>query len=141
MKPALQTPTDISYVKLYLLLPLILAAFERDKKLIEAHFKTPRPYVMLIEEAIKKVEYEMYEVRKKFRDLGLKVYEENRTDKGIEAKYLCRGYRHEVSLLPYFVAAEAGVLMEKYLGLDIFRYISKENPEAYTTPMDQKEHT
>ncbi|MNH78559.1 hypothetical protein D3C73_308650 [compost metagenome] len=139
MKPALQSPTDISYVKLYLLLPLILAAFERDKRLIEAHFKTPSPYVVLIDEAIKKVEWEMREVRKKFRELGLKVYEENRTDKGVEAKYLCRGYHHTVSLLPYFVAAEASVLMEKYLGMDIFRYISTSkpnNPDEFRTPID-----
>ncbi|MNK90326.1 hypothetical protein D3C87_1103740 [compost metagenome] len=121
-----QTPDDASCVKLYVMLPLLLTAFERDKKVAVAAFKTPGPYVDLIDEAIKRVEADLKEVRIKMRQLGLKVYEEQLTSKGIEAKYLCRGYQHQFGMLTSFLAAESAVLMEKYLGIDIAtKYIAR----------------
>ncbi|WP_433943446.1 hypothetical protein [Paenibacillus sp. SN-8-1] len=119
----------MSYVKLYLTLPLILSAFERDKKIIEATFKTPLPYTELINDAINRVEMEIKEVRRMMRTLGIKVYEERLTAKGIEAKYLCRGYQHSFSMLTSFLAAESSVLMEKYLGIDVIaKYINRYDP-------------
>ncbi|MBP1999775.1 hypothetical protein J2Z69_000794 [Paenibacillus shirakamiensis] len=120
---------DITYVKLHLLLPLILSAFARDKKIAESVFKTPAPYLALMESAMRKVDADLFEIRRKFRELGLKVYEESRTEKGIEAKYLCRGYHHQISLQWSFAAAESTILMEKYLGMDIFKYIDPSVPE------------
>lgn len=52
MPPIDHTPTDTSYVKLYLMLPLLLSAFEREKKVALISFKTPGPYETLINEAI-----------------------------------------------------------------------------------------
>ncbi|GJM84112.1 hypothetical protein HMSSN139_66080 [Paenibacillus sp. HMSSN-139] len=127
------TNEDQSYVKLYIMLPMILSAFERDKKLAEQTFKTPRPYVTLIGNAIKRVEDDCREVRRMFRLHGLKVYEERRTESGIHARYLCRGYHHEITLLWPLVKAESSVLMEKYLGLDIFKYI---NPSVHGAEHD-----
>ncbi|MNP55888.1 hypothetical protein D3C76_1505670 [compost metagenome] len=109
---------------------MILSAFERDKKLAEQTFKTPRPYLTLIGNAIKRVEDDHREVRRMFRLHGLKVYEERRTESGIHARYLCRGYHHEITLLWPLVKAESSVLMEKYLGLDIFKYINPSAPGA-----------
>lgn len=134
------TNEDQSYVKLYIMLPLILSAFERDKKLIEQTFKTPGPYVTLIGNAIKRVEDDHREVRRKFRLQGLKVYEERRTESGIQARYLCRGYHYDMTLLWPLIKAESSVLMEKYLGLDIFRYINPSVPgdeHTYDLPGDQ----
>ncbi|WP_433946988.1 hypothetical protein [Paenibacillus sp. SN-8-1] len=123
------TPEDTDYVKLYLILPLILTAFERDKRIAEATFKTPRPYIELINEAIKRVETDIKEIRRMMRTLGIKVYEEQLTAKGIEAKYLCRGYQHNFSMLTNFLAAESSVLMEKYLGIDVvMKYINRYDP-------------
>ncbi|WP_379319290.1 hypothetical protein [Paenibacillus puldeungensis] len=133
---------DYSYVKLYIILPLILTAFERDKKIIERELKTPRPYVTLLDNAIKRVEDDHREVRRKFRVLGLKVYEEKRTVDGIYARYLCRGYHYEFSMLWSLITAESSVLMEKYLGLDIFKYINPAIPDdghTYDVPSDVKQ--
>ncbi|MNB79522.1 hypothetical protein D3C75_262570 [compost metagenome] len=137
------TNEDGSYVKMYLLLPMILTAFERDKKVAESSFKTPRPYVVLIEVAIKKVEIDLREVRRKFRALGIKVYEEKRTELGIQASYLCRGYHHSTTMLWSVIAAESSVLMEKYLGIDIRMYIDPTVPgshlNSYSLPSEMKQ--
>jgi hypothetical protein len=111
----------------------------RDKKLAEQTFKTPGPYVTLIGNAIKRVEDDHREVRRMFRLHGLKVYEERRTESGIHARYLFRVYRHEITLLWPLIKAESSVLMEKYLGLDIFRYINPSIPgdeHTYDLPRD-----
>ncbi|GGF87101.1 hypothetical protein [Paenibacillus aceti] len=137
--PIDHTPTDIQYVKMYLLLPMILSAFERDKKIIERHLKTPGPYISSIDSAMDRVAVDLKEVKRKFRSLGIKVYEEARTEKGIEAKYLCRGYHHDFDMLWSRIAAECGVLMESYLGLDISKYIDPAVPGSdgiYGLPND-----
>lgn len=136
-----KTNEDSAYVKMYILLPMILTAFERDKKVAESSFKTPRPYVSLIDSAIKKVETDLREVRRKFRILGIKVYEEKRTESGIEARYLCRGYHYDFNMLWSFIVAESSVLMEKYLGIDIFMYINPSIPNSehnYDLPTEMK---
>lgn len=126
----LQTSEDMSYVKLYLLLPLILSAFERDKDLASYTFRTPEPYMRMIDTAARKVEADLKEVRKKFRELGIKVYEENLTFTGLDAKYLCRGYHYNFNMLSSLIAAESQVLMEKYLGMDIVQYVRNDLPEG-----------
>ncbi|MNW51895.1 hypothetical protein D3C74_293940 [compost metagenome] len=140
----MKTSEDMSYVKMYILLPMILTAFERDKKVAEKSFKTPRPYIVLIDAAINKVEIDLKEVRRKFRMSGIKVYEETRTEIGIDARYLCRGYHYDFNMLWSVIKAESSVLMEKYLGIDIFMYISPETPfeqDKYTLPSEmQKDH-
>lgn len=129
--PMDQTPFDLQYVKMYLLLPLVLSAFERDKKIIEQNIKTPGPYINFIDSAMDRVTLDLKEVRRKFRLLGIKVYEETRTDKGIDARYLCRGYHHDYKMLWSRIAAECSVLMEKYLGMDESKYSSPRVPGSY----------
>jgi hypothetical protein len=140
MPPQL-TSEESSYVKLFIILPLILSAFERDKRIMESALKTPKPYVTLLNNAIKQVEGEHKEVRRKFRLHGLKVYEERHSELGIEAKYLCRGYHYNMSLSWSLIKAESTVLMEKFLGLDIFKYISPSVPgakDAFELPSDKE---
>lgn len=130
--PIDHTPTDMQLVKMYLLLPLVLSAFERDKRIIEQNVKTPGPYVNFIDSAMDRVTIDLKEVRRKFRLLGIKVYEEIRIKNGIDARYLCRGYTHDYKLLWNFIAAECSVLTEKYMGADIKRY--------YDTTVTGSEH-
>lgn len=142
--PIDQTLFDLQYIKMYLLLPMILTAFERDKKIIEQNLKTPGPYVNYINTAMDRVSADLKEVRRKFRTLGIKVYEETRTEIGLDARYLCRGYTHDYKLLWSYIAAECGVLMEKYLGADIKKYYDPTVPGSerdYDLPMDKDKTT
>ncbi|MFE9279333.1 hypothetical protein ACQKLN_29675 [Paenibacillus glucanolyticus] len=116
------TSEDRMYVKGYILLLLVIAAYERDCRYIEANLKTPGPYVDTIKLAIDRAWDDMKYIKKHFRSKGLKVYEQTNTKVGIQAKFMCRGYRSEMELRWEFITAEAHVLMRKYLGLDISTY-------------------
>ncbi|MGM1048416.1 MAG: hypothetical protein ACQEXX_20065 [Bacillota bacterium] len=123
------TDEDRYYVKRYMLLPLIIAAFERDCRFIEEQLKTPDPYVDVIKAATKKAQEELQEIKKKFFFKGLKVYEEVKTENGILAKFKCRGYSSEMELHWEFLTAQASILMRKYMGLDVTIYEDKTLPE------------
>lgn len=127
------TSDDRVYVKRYILLLLVIAAYERDCRYIEANLKTPGPYVDTIKLAIDRAWDDMKDIKKHFRSKGLKVYERTNTENGIQAKFMCRGYRSEMELRWEFITAEATVHMRKYLGLDVKKY------EDLTVPEDVRD--
>lgn len=116
------TREDTYNIKLYLLLPMVLTAFERDKQLAQKTFKTPDPYVRAIEEAMLRIDKDLKEVRQYMRKNGIKVYEQRKTDKELESKYMRRGYHSDMDLMWGLVRHDCRILMEKYLGLDVSKY-------------------
>lgn len=121
---------DTILVKRYLILPMVLTAFERDKGNVQnsGFFKTPKLYTDLIDKAMDEATKEIMSVRRAFRDRGIKVYDEHRTNKGVSAKYMCRGYHSEIFLRWAFITAEATVLMRLFLGLEINGYTNPSIP-------------
>lgn len=121
---------DTILVKRFLILPMVLTAFERDKGNIQnsGYFKTPQLYTDLIDKAMDEATKEITSVRRAFRDRGIKVYDEHRTNKGVTAKYMCRGYHSEISLRWAFITAEATVLMRLFLGLEVNNYVNPSIP-------------
>ncbi|WP_149093436.1 hypothetical protein [Paenibacillus terrae] len=117
------TAEDHALVRTYLLLPMVLTAFERDKRILSesAGLRTPGPYVETVDCAMDRVTMELKDVRATMRKHGVKVYEETRDSVQIVALYQCRGYHGRFMMLNSYVAAEAGLLMRKYLGLDTRR--------------------
>lgn len=72
----------------YILLPLVLHVFQRDMKFIaESAIKTKGTYLKLMEAVIQRVENDLIQVRKEMRKVGVKVYEEQKTEDGIRVKY------------------------------------------------------
>jgi hypothetical protein len=106
-----------------MLLPMILTAFERDAALIDKALRTPEPYLEVIRRAQQEVTNDLRQVRYKFRISGIKVYDEHRDQRGLRAKYQCRGYHHDFQIPMNYAAAESKELMRKYLGLESFRNI------------------
>lgn len=119
MLPPGITDEDHALIKPYILLPIVLSAFERDLNVIKAAVKTPDPYVDLLAAAMDRATRELTELRKELRRRGIKVYETERTEIGYRAEYLCRGYQRTFSMLDDLVRAEGGILMRKFLGLDM----------------------
>lgn len=117
MSPPTISSEDYALIKPYIILPMILSAFERDKKFIESSgaFKTPVPYVTVIEAAMKRVSADIRDVKREFRKRGIKVYEVDRKYGVIEAKFGCRGYTGTFSLLEGYLVSQAGVIMCSYL--------------------------
>ncbi|MBB3127076.1 hypothetical protein FHS19_001730 [Paenibacillus rhizosphaerae] len=125
------TAEDTALVKRYLIVPMILDAFERDKQIIESGLlKSPTLYTDLIDKAMEQATKELTYVRRAFKEHGIKVYDERKTRKGVEAKYLCRGYHKEMSMLWTFISAEATVLRRLFLGLNIETIVDRNIPEA-----------
>lgn len=116
---------DTILIKRYILLPLILSAYERDKRIINESglFKTPDIYSEVLEIGLKSVTEDLRDVRKAFVRRGIKVYEEEKSKDGIRANYLCRGYQNTMFLSWSLIRAECIVMMRKYLGLDISRFV------------------
>ncbi|AWP28690.1 hypothetical protein [Paenibacillus sp. Cedars] len=116
------TSKDRHYVKRYIIITLVIAAFERDCRYIEKQLKTPGPYVDIIKLATENAWADMRDVKKHFWLKGMKLYEEKRTPLGIMAKFKCRGYESSLELRWEYISAEASILMRKYLGLDVSVY-------------------
>ncbi|MGN7359441.1 hypothetical protein ACTHPF_20630 [Paenibacillus sp. SAF-054] len=132
MRIAITTADEI-LVKRYILLPLILTAYERDLHIItdSGLFKSPDIYAELIEIGLKAVTEDLSSVRLAFSKRGIKVYEETHLKDGIRAEFLCRGYHGNMFLSWSLIGAEGAVLMRKYLGLDISRFGKVTVPERF----------
>lgn len=109
---------DNLLVKSYILLPLILSAFERDASAIASELRTPAPYLEVIQSAAHAASADLREVRAGMRARGLKVYEQQRLETGVEAKFVCRGYHERMLLLDDVIAAQATLHMRRYLGME-----------------------
>jgi len=126
-------------VKSYVLLPLILTAFERDAGIISTHLRTPAPYLDLLNAASTAATRDLRDIRSEMRKRGVKVYDQQRLALGIEAKFVCRGYHDRMLLLNDMIAAQAAIHMRRYLGMDISAFKSYEEqywikPESQGKP-------
>lgn len=127
------TTTDEILVKRYILLPLIMTAYERDLHIItdSGLFKSPDLYAEILEIGLKAVTEDLSGVRKAFAKRGIKVYDEHRLKDGVQAEYMCRGYHSKMFLSWSLITSEAAVLMRKYLGIDTSRFEKITAPEQF----------
>ncbi|MBG9564922.1 MULTISPECIES: hypothetical protein [Paenibacillaceae] len=116
----LETEGDLQLVKEYILLPILLDVLERDiKALGTVKLKMDVVYVRALRSAQDLITADVTLLRKKMRGRGIKVYEQQRTELCIEARYLCRGYQHRFSMLWGLVKAELNKYLSKYLNVDL----------------------
>ncbi|CAM4528053.1 hypothetical protein [Paenibacillus xylanexedens] len=81
-----------------------------------------KPHAGLIAEAQRKITADIYEIRKQFRQRGIKVYEEVADHDGVVARYKCRSYESQMRIGWTMMAADASVVMREYLGLNTERF-------------------
>ncbi|MFC0213134.1 hypothetical protein ACFFK0_11830 [Paenibacillus chartarius] len=99
MRP-LATEGEMRLVRDFLIIPVLLDYLDNDIKTAQtAGFKLD----LLLIRGLKKVQDEIvkehYVIKRTLRECGIRVQTERRTRYGIEAEYLCRGYKHQTSLL------------------------------------------
>ena len=93
----LPSKQEMERVKTHMLVPVLLEVLERDIRTLETiQLKMAHLYVQSLRKIQQQIEQEAYEIRQYFRTHGIKVYEMKRTDEGIEAVYLCRGYHQRM---------------------------------------------
>jgi len=116
----LRTEEEVEMIKQYILLPLMLDVLESDRESLESvKLKASQVYGGIIRLLQAYTTAELAQVRRDIREHGMKVYEERRTELGIEARYLCRGYTYEFSLLWGVANAEIKQRFFNYLGIDV----------------------
>jgi hypothetical protein len=114
------TDEDLQIVKVSLIYPIVLDVIERDIKIIkETNLKFPEIYAMKLKSVQNKITHDAYEIRIQMKKRGIKIYEQSRNDKTIEAKYLCRNYHNTCSMLWMTVKTEVQLMLCKYLEIDI----------------------
>lgn len=125
--PPYITSDELHDVKRYLLIPLVLSVFERDKRLItESGIKTPTPYTDIIGHAMNAATLQIRDVRQRLRQAGIKVYEESRDSSGLACKYVCRGYHGEFRAGYNILGADVEIGMRYFLGEDVSKYVQNE---------------
>lgn len=102
-------------IKEFILLPMLLSAFERDARRIAAAVKTPGPYAEFMQATLDRITRDLTAIRRQFRMRGIKVYDPQITSAGIRAEFKCRGYLSEFGILNNVLKAEAETYMRKYL--------------------------
>lgn len=115
-----RTEAELQLVKQFVLLPIILDVLERDIKVMDTMpLKMLNIYYQLLRGVQDLVTVDLAKVRKSLREHGMKVYEQRRTNMGVEAAYLCRGYHHHFSMLWGVVKGEVEVRLRSYLRMKI----------------------
>ena len=114
----LPSKQEMEWVKAHILVPVMLEVLEKDIGTINTlQLKMPHLYVKSLRKIQDQVERDAYEIRKQFRTHGIKVYEMERTDRGIEASYLCRGYHQQMVLLWSRIRSEVEQRLYAYMGI------------------------
>lgn len=119
MPPTMATGEELELIKSYVLLPMILSAYERDKQIIEESVRNPEIYTDMISAAMDRVTKMLTEIRREFRTRGIKVYEITRDMEGIRADFVCRGYTSNMRMLWSLVRAQASERMRVYMRLNV----------------------
>lgn len=116
--PPLISSEDYVLIQPYIVLPFIISALERDRKVIAESgvIRTPYPYILAIDDAIKQARTDLYEIKQECRKRGIKVFDTERNKYGIAARYMCRGYHGVFEMLDDYLTAQASVLMHGYIG-------------------------
>ena len=112
----LQTEDDLQLVKAYILLPMLLDVLERDiRALGNVKLKLGAVYIEILRGVQDRVTADVTLLRRQMRARGLKIYDEQRTERHVEVRYLCRGYHHRFSMLWGLVKAELSIRLSEYL--------------------------
>ena len=114
----IQEEFEADAIKQYVLLEMILRIIDHDVKAIGlSQIKLPRLYESMLRAVQDRVLLDMADQRRMFRKNGIKIYEELQQQDGLLAKYVCRGYHHQIFMLWGFVKVECERVLKKYMSV------------------------
>ncbi|MHC0036765.1 hypothetical protein [Pseudoneobacillus sp. C159] len=97
-------------------LPMVLIVFNRDLTLFQkSPFKLPKPYLELVEEAMKVIQKELYEVKQFLRKNQIQVKEIKRDESFTMFSFLYKGYEEQHSYFNPRIRNKVQELMQFYL--------------------------
>lgn len=118
--PPAPSEADHLLIKKYLIYTLMLDVLEQDIDTIrQVSLHMPEVYILRLSQIQSEVTRTLTSLRSDMRTRGIRVYEESKQKEGIEALYLCRGYRRRLYLLWNFAKTEVKKEMSLCLGVDL----------------------
>jgi hypothetical protein len=98
-RPNMITEEELQMVKLAIMLPIVMDTLEYDlNKFKAAGLKVPTVHVANLKVLQGYVMQDIKIVKRELIQRGIKIFEEGKVPDGYKAKYLCRGYSHELTL-------------------------------------------
>lgn len=120
VKPQEIALDELVMVKNCIIFPVILDVLNRDLvKMKKVDFKIPMVYIGNLQNVQNMVIAELTDLNRELRKRGIKIIERETSSSGIFARYLCRGYSHEVNFLPSMVKSCVLVKVCVLLNLDL----------------------
>lgn len=114
--PALGSKEELALVKRFIIMPFVLKVLDHDIGVMQrSTLKMPSVYERVLKGIQDQVLLEMVITRRMMKERGVHVYEQRKTDTGIRAKYICRGYHHDFALLWGLVRAEVETTLQGYV--------------------------
>lgn len=84
---------DRNMIEKAIYFPMVITIFNRDLKIIESSgFKLKKPYLKLVEDALKRVQHDLINVRKYLRHKNIKVSEIQRDKTFTMYSFVYKGY-------------------------------------------------
>lgn len=97
-------------------LPMVLIVLNRDLTVFkQSPFKLRKPYLELVEDAMKIIQKELYEVKRFLRKNQIQVKEIDRDDSFTMFSFLYKGYEEQHSYFNPRIRNKVQELMEHYL--------------------------
>jgi hypothetical protein len=119
-QPPLQTEEDLRLVKEVILLPILLDVLESDiQTFMTVPLKMDVIYIKTLQLVQDRTMSDLTILRGELRKHGIRIYEQQRTQLGVEAQYLCRGYHHKFSMLWGLVKSEVKVRLSIYMNVNL----------------------
>jgi flagellar motor component MotA len=116
MNPLIDLREELVLIKRFIVMPLAIQVLDRDMRVMErSPLKMPRVYIQWMQHLQDQLMTDMIRLRRQLRERGLRIYEQRQTDTGIQAKYVCRGYHHEFSMIWGLVRAEVETTLRSYV--------------------------
>jgi hypothetical protein len=111
---------ELSMVKSAVMFPIILDTLEYDiAKMKVSGLKMQAIHVAHLKMLQNNVIEDIKIVKKELRNRGIKIYEEGKTATGYQAKYICRGYKNEMSWLSSHIRSIVIIRLAEMLEIPI----------------------
>jgi hypothetical protein len=118
--PASVTREEHQLVQDFLVIPVMLDYIDEDISVIEkCGLKTDLLLINALRKVREDIFAEQFDLRSKMKRSGIKVIENKSTELGVNAAYLCRGYRHNMSLFWSLIRAEILSKASQYTGIQL----------------------
>ncbi|WP_410769641.1 hypothetical protein [Fontibacillus sp. BL9] len=109
---------EFALIRSVILLRFILRILQRDARILKESgvLKSPELYTEMIHIAEQRASLVQEEIMAEFQQRGIKFIGLRQNDDGVEAEYVCRGYRGHMKILWPVLRREMSSRIRAYLG-------------------------